>query len=122
MNLNGKRVYLPQLETELTTAGVPHRGLGTHGDILHTYTPTGAAVDVPPAAQAVLDAHVPPPIPPVPDYGADLPSDYIQQIANAVQMLRQYLALASPTLAQSITAVKLLIRLVFFLLRSRNLG
>lgn len=122
MLLNGKRVNLTQLTSELTAAGVPNRGLTSVGDNLYTLTSGGSFLDLPPAAQAVLDAHVPPPIPATPDFGADLPPDYEQQLANGVGQLRQYLGLASPTLAQSTTAIKLLIRVAFFILRLNRLG
>lgn len=117
-----KRLDLVQLAAEMTAAGLVIRALGTIVDNLHTYNAQGTPIEPPPGAQAVVDAHVPPPIPPVPDFGADLPQDYQQQLANAVQNLRQYLGLASPTLAQSVTAIKLLIRVAFFLLRLNRLG
>jgi hypothetical protein len=62
----------------------------------------------------------PPPLPPAaptPDFGADLPADYAQQLADGVAQLRAYLALSSPLPAQSTAALKLLIRVLFFLLR-----
>jgi hypothetical protein len=52
-------VNLLQLGLELTAAGIPHRGLGMAADDIHTYTTTGAYQDLPPAARAVLDAHIP---------------------------------------------------------------
>jgi hypothetical protein len=57
----------------------------------------------------------PPPPPPTPDYGADVPDDYQTQLANAVNQLRQYLGVASPSQAQSTAALKLLIRVVLFI-------
>lgn len=116
MRLNGKRVDLPQLQSELLTAGVSVRGLGTQGDDLHTYNGGGTIVDVPASAQAVVDAHIPPPIPPPADYGTDLTPR--AQIADAITQLRTYLGVAAPTAAQSATALKLLIRVVLFMLRT----
>jgi len=62
MNLNGKRVDLPLLQTELTAANVLVLGLGTYDDQLHTYDELGAIIDMPPEAQPVVDAHVAPPL------------------------------------------------------------
>ena len=117
MLLNGKRVDLNQLHAELTAAGVIVPALGTMGDNLHTYTAQGLVIDVPPGAQAVVNAHVPPPIPPSVDYGTDLPTNYRQTLAGAVTQLRAYLALESPTGPQTVGAVKLLVRVVLFLFR-----
>jgi hypothetical protein len=50
---------LPQLTAELIAAGVPvPHGLGTHSGVLFGYDAAGARVDLPPNAQAVVDAHV----------------------------------------------------------------
>lgn len=63
-----KRLDLPLLGTELTTAGVPFNALGTipieNGSAteLFTYDEAGVAVDLPPAAAPVVDAHVAPPL------------------------------------------------------------
>jgi hypothetical protein len=122
MRLFGKAVALRQLRDELQASGINLPALGISGDNLLTYNASGALVDLPAGAQAVLDAHVPAPPPPTPDYGADLPSDYREQLAQAVSMLRQYLGLSSPTLAQSATALRLLIRIEFFLLRQHQIG
>lgn len=69
MKLDGKRVDLPLLEQEAATAGVAVAGLGTVGldaaglpDELVTFDGDGHQVDVPPTMQAVVDAHVPPPL------------------------------------------------------------
>lgn len=120
MNLNGKVVKLGQLAAELTAAGVLHRGLGTGGDELHTYTPDGVPVDLPPAARAVLDAHVPPGTPASPTFGGDEIQNTTSQLADAVVTLRDYLALPSPTNAQTIGAFKLLVRVVLFVLKRLN--
>jgi hypothetical protein len=70
---------------------------------------------------AVVNAHdgTPDPIPPTPDFGTDVPPDFQFQLANAVQNLRQYLALATPTAAQNAAALKTLIRVVLYLVRTR---
>lgn len=59
MILNGKRVDLGQLQTELATAGITANGLGTSGDDLHTYDSKGVPIDLPAGATAVIAAHVP---------------------------------------------------------------
>lgn len=115
MQLNGKVVDLLQLQGELTAAGVPYRGLGQSGDILHTYTVAGAPTDIPVAGYAVVDAHIAPPPPPSPDYGND--DSPRAQLADQVSSLRQYLALATPTNAQTISAFKIIIHIVLFILR-----
>jgi hypothetical protein len=50
-----------------------------------------------------------------PDYGSD--SSTADQIKNAVTALRAYLALASPTPAQTVDAIKVLVRVALFVLR-----
>jgi hypothetical protein len=64
-------------------------------------------------------ADPPPARPFVPDFGGDADDDptFRSKAQQAVNDLRAYLALASPTAAQSATALKLLIRVVLFLLR-----
>jgi hypothetical protein len=118
MKLNGKRVTLPKLQAEAQAASVAVGELGTAGDDLVTWDADGHTVDVPPAMQPVLAAHVADPLPaplPVLDVGSDAaPPD---QLADAVTQLRAYLALAAPTNAQTIAAFKLLIRVVLFVLR-----
>jgi hypothetical protein len=112
MRLFGRPVALVQLRDELVTAGISVGALGTNGDDLHTYD--GATpIDLPPGARAVIDAHVPAPPPPLPNYNNE--DTTREQLANAVDNLRAYLALASPTNAQTIAAFKLLIRVVLFL-------
>lgn len=119
MILNGKRIDLPQLEAELTAAGVTHRRLGTVGDDLHTYTATGGYQDLPAGAGAVIAAHVPPPIPAAPDYGADLqtPAEFASQAAVAVTNLRAYINAPAPTAGQTTAVVKLLCRIALVLIR-----
>jgi hypothetical protein len=58
MLLNGKRVTLDRLASELIAAGVSIRGLGQDGDELHTYNTSGVSIDVPPGAAPVVAAHV----------------------------------------------------------------
>ena len=67
--LTNKRPDLFLLSSELQAAGVDvSRGLGCYGVgddpdpdsqiYVHTYSATGEIIDLPPEAQAVLDAHV----------------------------------------------------------------
>lgn len=116
MNLNGKRVYLPQLEQELAAAGVTVRGLGIDADDLHTYTAQGAVADVPAAAAAVVTAHVPPDITP-PDYGSDAPGLDVGTVRTWVQNTRTYLALGTPTAAQTTAQVQRNARAILALVR-----
>jgi hypothetical protein len=119
VNLNGKQVSLRQLEAELAAAGVTVRGLGIVDGALHTYDEDGAVIDVPPAAAAIIAAHVPPPEPQRPDFGADVPTDgaYLAQASAAVGLLRDYLALQAPTGPQTVAALKVAIRALLWLLR-----
>ena len=68
---------------------------------------------------AVIAAHDPTPdaTPTPPDFGDDAPNDYPARAADAVTSLRAYLVAASPTGAQTVGALKILIRLVLFLAR-----
>lgn len=72
------------------------------------------------AIQAVVDAHDPTPdVPPArPDYGTDA-ADVDRQAATAVQNLRDYIALPSPTQAQTVAVVKLLCRIAVYFIRTR---
>lgn len=78
----------------------------------------GALTDLPPAAQAVVNAYAPPTSI---DYGSDLQTDdeMAASADTAIQNLRAYLALATPTAAQSGAALKVVIRAVLFLIRWR---
>lgn len=89
-----------------------------YGETLHTYDRDGGLLDLPPEAQAVVDAHVPPPEFVAPDYG-DEPLAAVEgdRLAQAVQQLRTYLGTTSPTQAQTVAAVKLTIRVVLVLAR-----
>lgn len=114
-----KVIDIKQLEGEMLVAGLTIRGLGRSGTNLFTYTVQGAITEPPAGAQAVVDAHVPTPPPGLPDYGTDdTPRD---QLADTVTQLRQYLAVASPTNAQTIAAFKLLVRVVLYILRRASL-
>lgn len=73
------------------------------------------------AGVTVASADPAPVPPPAPDFGADLPADFDQQVADAVTQLRQYLALSTPTPAQDRAALRLLIRGLFFILRRLGL-
>lgn len=55
-------------------------------------------------------------VPDEPDYGEDA-EDLEAKAADAVQALRSYLALGSPTGAQTVAALKLTIRVVLYLVR-----
>lgn len=63
MKIN-KECDLAKLEQELAAAGITHNALGTSGDELFTYSEIGERMELPPEAQAVIDAHIPPPKPP----------------------------------------------------------
>lgn len=115
MILNGKRVTLGRLQAELATAGIVVPALGTSGDDLHTYNNAGEKVELPNGSAPVVAAHVADAPPVQPDYGGDASSP--DQIADGVANLRAYLAVATPTNAQTLAALKLTIRAVLFLLR-----
>lgn len=113
-----KPIDLSKLEGELRAGGIQVAAIGRNGDDLHTYDANGTPVDLPPAARAVVDAHVPPPELVPPDYGDDDDADRTgNQLAQAVSNLRQFVATPSPTQAQVVTALKLTIRLVLLLAR-----
>lgn len=54
------------------------------------------------------------------DTGNDVAADQGDKLADAVDTLRAYLALSSPTNAQTIAAFKLLIRMFLFLLKQQG--
>lgn len=88
--------------------------MAVSGDDTHVYlTIPDNADNV--AVTAVVNAHdpTPPPVPRAIDYGGDQSTR--DQAVDAVVQLRQYLGVASPTLAQSTSALKVLIRMVLFL-------
>lgn len=124
--LASRRPNLIKLAEELAAAGVAVNGLGCYdlspgGDDsrvnVHTYGAGGAIVDLPSPAQAVLDAHVPPPPPQKIDIGTEVPSDQEERLANAVDGLRTFLATPTPTNAATLAALKATIRIVLFLLK-----
>lgn len=61
MKLHGKKVALVPLEAELRAAGIATEGLAVEADDLATFR-DGLRTDLPPEAQPVVDAHVPPPV------------------------------------------------------------
>lgn len=69
----------------------------------------------------LLDAHDPTPDPVARkvDLGADVAADQGDRMADAATTLRAYLNLASPTGAQTVAALKLLIRVVLYILKHR---
>lgn len=105
------------LTADLTAAGhLPEgRGLSMLGEELQTSDDEGAPMELSPAAQAFVLGWSPPEPPEPPDFGEEAQPD--DQLADAVAQLRAYLALASPTAAQSTAALKLAIRGLFLLLR-----
>lgn len=116
-----KPVILQKLQAEMLTAGLSIRGLVLAVDTqgrsnVFSSDPQGKWIELPPEAQAVIDAHDGTP-PPAPDYGADAPDDYPDQLAGVVSQLRAYRALGLPSQAQTVAVVKLLIAAVLFLLR-----
>lgn len=63
--LISKIVNLTQLEKEMKAAGIAVNGLGTYDNddstIVHTYDAEGTIIDLPEAASAIIDAHMPGP-------------------------------------------------------------
>jgi hypothetical protein len=112
MLLNGKRVNLNQLETELRAASIFLKALVVAGDNLLIVDAQDRQVEPPQSAAVVLANHVPPLLT---DYGADAPPR--DQVAAAVANIRQYLALSAPTNPQVIAEVRLLSRCVLYLLQ-----
>lgn len=115
MLLHDKPVDLNKLEDELIAAGILVHGLALIGDDLQAVQGDGTIVDLPPGAQAIINAHVSPPVIPMPDFGSD--GTPLDQVAAAVQNLRAYIALGAPTQAQTVAVVKLLCRCALFLLK-----
>lgn len=110
-----------QLQAEMTAAGVAHRGLVSYvyqaKRYLGTVDASGAFAELPAGAPAVIDAHVPPPAPLVPNIGSDAATFGSQPLVDGVTLLRAYLGLAAPTAGQTLGAVKLLIRIVLALVK-----
>lgn len=117
---------LPELEALPFLAPVPSTAMPGMLEAVFTIgrAPDGAVMLVVPdtadeaAIDAVIAAHdpTPPPPIPVPDYGAD-PADLDQQAAQVVSALRAYIGAASPTQAQTVSAVKLLCRVALYLVK-----
>lgn len=69
----------------------------------------------------VLPAPTPPPSPAIPDYGADVPDDYAFRMSDTVvPALRQYVNLAAPTAAQTQAVVKLMARVMLWMLKRQR--
>jgi hypothetical protein len=122
------RPNLRQLSDEIAAAGIliPN-GLGAYGIdendsivVVHTYDAVGTIIDLPPEAGPILLAHIPPTPPAKIDTGTDVPPDQYEKLAEAVVTLRNYLQVATPTAAQSAGALKLLIRIVLFVLKRQG--
>lgn len=113
------RVHL--LARALTDAGHAHRGLTLTDRELLTSDANGNPVDLSPAAQVFVNNYVPPARPAAPDWGADLPTndELMEQAAQAVQQIRAYRALSSPTPAQQKAYENLIGRIAMHYLRSR---
>jgi hypothetical protein len=118
----GKEYDLNQLEAELIAAGVPIRALGTDRLFtqIFTYDAAGDPVPLPPAAAAILAAHVAPPVPAKPNYGND-PADLDRQAAQAATQLRAFIANATPTNAEVVAQAKLNARIILALMRRSGL-
>lgn len=103
---------------------------GTDGRLVATITLEGNDTDVwltipddvivdAASVQAVITAHnsAPDLVPDVPDFGTDVPDNFVFQIAAGVVQARQYLQIASPSLPQTAAMVKLIIRLILYMLK-----
>jgi hypothetical protein len=95
----------PELRTVMTVSGL--------GNDIWLDLPATTAQGVLSDLDAIVAAHVPPPPPRAVDYGSDLPPR--DTVVDVVSQLRQYLGVASPTLVQTATALKLVIRVLLFL-------
>lgn len=115
----GKAVDLPSLLTELRAAQVGIASLGSRGDDLIVYDATGQPMAWPPEAVTVLEAHTPPPPPEKIYLGTDVTDDQGYRMADAATTLRTYLNDPSPTAARDRAALKVLIRVVLFVLKHR---
>lgn len=54
------------------------------------------------------------------DYGDDVPNDQERKMAEGVRSLRTYLQVASPNGAQTAAALKILIRIILFMLKRQG--
>lgn len=110
-----RRYQLIRLRAELAAAGIAVDRLGYDDGRVFTYDEHGLAVELPPEADPVIAAHDPTPDP-GPDYGADA-ADIDQQAADAVALLRAFIALTPPTQAQVVANAKLQNRVLLAVLR-----
>jgi hypothetical protein len=125
-----KPVDLGLLHQELLQAGAPFRVLTMRttpdgGTEIWDQNPIdGSDLELPPAAAAVLAAHIAPVLG-NPDYGAEGRPDVLsRQAVQIVQQLRAYLDLGTngnpaPTTAQTIAVIKLLIRVVLVIVKTQ---
>lgn len=69
----------------------------------------------------MVAAHNPTPDPEVEkiDLGSDVPEDQETKMVQAAQVLRTYLGVATPTATQSAAALKVLIRVVLYVLKHK---
>lgn len=119
---------LAQLQAEIHAAGIAAAICRLGGIIYLTNPDNGALVPLDDAAsigvdvaalQAVIAAHVPIPPPPKIDLGTDVAGDQGDRMAEAATFLRGYLNDPSPTAAKDRAALKVLIRVVLFVLKQR---
>ena len=119
-----KKIDLDLLQKELRDAGVPFRvlamvptGIDGEWDIHDQNILDGSPLELSELGQQIIRDHVAPEYPD-PDFGEDEPPEnFREQAAQVVQQFRAYLGLAAPTNAQSIAAIKLLIRVQLFIIR-----
>lgn len=105
----------------LTAAGHSHHGLSLEERTLLTNDGQGSLTELEPAAQTFVAGYAPPAAPMRPDYGDDLPTtDALMSLAaTAVQQIRAYRALTTPTEAQRKAYESLLGSVALHYLRSR---
>lgn len=115
------RKHQDRVTDDLHAAGhLPaNRGLQLAGTVLQTSDTTGAPAELSPAAQAFINAYVPPPDPTPPDFGTDLatPDQLREQAAGIVSNLTAFIDAPTPTNAQVVAAVKLNARINRYVLR-----
>lgn len=116
---DGKTVDLSLLLAELRAAGAGIDSIGRRGYDLIAYDADGQPIAWPPEAVTVLEAHTPPPPPEKIDLGTDVTDDQGDRMADAATTLRTYLNDPSPTAARDRAALKVLIRVVLFVLKHR---
>ena len=98
-------------------------GLSGIGDRIELLVPDDLSEAAEALIEAVIAAHdpTPTPTPPAPNFGEDIPSDFDSKLAETVANLRAYLALPTPTNAQTLAVVKLICRIVLWQIR-RTVG